>query len=379
MPQTPPARSAPPMDLSVEATDQREPAAACRRLQRHARGDRAAVVPAGVSRPRRQHGATDLARGADRLMPGSRAVADQSLHRSQGRLGLRRRHHGQHLVLCDLDELAQSRPRAHADDHPREQLHAVDGQLRRLFHRRHPGLGLCGLHHRQSPADVRAADAGLGVLHRRARGHDGHPHEAADDQYRAAALPVRHRGGRDLARAACQKLAGSARGQGTRSRRAHCRDRQGLGRRAVDDEREPRTLFQRGPADGPAEVAPRQSLRSLVGPHRGLFLGFHISRRRRHHRHAGLRDHARLGHVVLGCGRAGPPDERRHRRCGLRGNRAVDALVRRVLHGGRGTVELCAELAHGIERVPRSRTHALLALGGCERSEAASRRLSRRR
>ena len=45
------------------------------------------------------------------------------------------------------------------------------------------------------PVDVRAADAGLGVLHRRARGHDGHPHEAADDQYRAAALPVRHRGG----------------------------------------------------------------------------------------------------------------------------------------------------------------------------------------
>jgi hypothetical protein len=37
--------------------------------------------------------------------------------------------------------------------------------------------------------------SGLGVLHRRARGHDGHPHEAADDQYRAAALPFRHRGG----------------------------------------------------------------------------------------------------------------------------------------------------------------------------------------
>ena len=27
------------------------------------------------------------------------------------------------------------------------------------------------------------------------RGHDGHPHEAADDQYRAVALPFRHRGG----------------------------------------------------------------------------------------------------------------------------------------------------------------------------------------
>src|SRR5437016_6712735 len=30
----------------------------------------------------------------------------------------------------------------------------------------------------------------------------------------------------------------------------------------------------------------------------------------------------------------------------------VDALVRRVLHGGRGTDEFCAELAHGIKRIP---------------------------
>ena len=44
---------------------------------------------------------------------------------------------------------------------------------------------------------------------------------------------------------------------------------------------EPRTLFKRGPSDKPAEVAPRQSLRSLVGPHRHLFLGFHLCRRRR--------------------------------------------------------------------------------------------------
>ena len=72
-----------------------------------------------------------------------------------------------------------------------------------------------------------------------------------------------------------------------------------------------RTLFEWGAADRPAEVAPRQPLRRLGGPHRPLFLGFHLSRRRRHHRHAGLRDHARLGHVVLGRGRADPPGERR--------------------------------------------------------------------
>jgi hypothetical protein len=280
-------------------------------------------------------------------MPGRRAVADQPLHRPQGRLGLRRRHHGMHLVVCDLDELAQNRPGAHADDHPREQLHAVDGQFRRLLHGRHACLGLCRLHHHQPAIDVCTVDAGLGVLHRRARGDDGHPHEASDDQYRAAAFPVRHRGGRDLARAACPERAGAARGEGAWIRRAHRRDRQVLGGGIVDNQRKPGTLFQRGAADGPAEVAARQSLRSLVGPHRGLFMGFHLSRRRRDHRNAGLCDHAGLGHVVLGRGRADPPDQRRHRGCGVRQHCAVDALVRRVLHGGRGTVEFCAQLAHG--------------------------------
>ena len=101
-----------------------------------------------------------------------------------------------------------------------------------------------------------------------------------------------------------------------------------------------------------AEVASRQSLRSLVGPHGRLFLGFHLSRRRRHHRNASLRDHVRLRNVVLGCGRAGPPDERRHRRCGLRRHRAVDALVRRVLYGSRRTDEFCADVARSTQRVP---------------------------
>ncbi len=91
---------------------------------------------------------------------------------------------------------------------------------------------------------------------------------------------------------------------------------------------------------------------------------------RRHHRHAGLRHHARLGHVMLGCGRADPPDQRRHRRCRLCRYRAVDALVRRVLHGGGWAVEFRAELAHGIESVPRPRTNAFLPLSGCERTQS---------
>ena len=55
-------------------------------------------------------------------------------------------------------------------------------------------------------------------------------------------------------------------------------------------------------------------------------------------------------------------------RCGLRRDRAVDALVRRVLHGDRGTVEFCAKLAHGTERVPRSRTNARLPHSGGART-----------
>jgi hypothetical protein len=72
----------------------------------------------------------------------------------------------------------------------------------------------------------------------------------------------------------------------------------------------------------------------------------------RHHRHAGLRDHVRLGHVVLRRGRTDPPEQWRHRRHGLRRHRAVDALVRRVLHGDIGAAEFCAELANGIDRIP---------------------------
>jgi hypothetical protein len=53
-----------------------------------------------------------------------------------------------------------------------------------------------------------------GVLHRRTWRDDGDPHEATDDQYRAAALPVRCGGCRNPARAACDQLKGHTRRQG---------------------------------------------------------------------------------------------------------------------------------------------------------------------
>src|SRR4029077_11453855 len=43
---------------------------------------------------------------------------------------------------------------------------------------------------------------------------------------------------------------------------------------------------------------------------------------------------------------------------------------RRVLHGGRRTVEFRAELARGIESVPRPRSTAFLPLGGGERTQS---------
>src|SRR5258707_7234487 len=117
VPQTPPARSAPSMDLSVAATDQRDwplPVAGFKGTPEEIEQQWYEQVYRG----RGDSMAQLTWRAVLILMPGSRVVAHQSLHRSQSRLGLRRRHYGQHLVLCNLDELAQSRPRAHADDHP---------------------------------------------------------------------------------------------------------------------------------------------------------------------------------------------------------------------------------------------------------------------
>jgi len=61
--------------------------------------------------------AADLARGVDWLVPGSVLSLTNlyiGLKAGWGSASPSR----QHLVLCDLDELAQNRHRAHADDHP---------------------------------------------------------------------------------------------------------------------------------------------------------------------------------------------------------------------------------------------------------------------
>ena len=91
--------------------------------------------------------------------------------------------------------------RAHAHDHPREQLHAVHRQLGGLSDGRHAHLGDRGVHAHHRPAPCLLDAARLGVLPGGPRGDHGHADEAPDDQRRAAPLPQRHRGGRDAARA----------------------------------------------------------------------------------------------------------------------------------------------------------------------------------
>src|SRR5882724_2201851 len=67
--------------------------AADRALSRHSRRNRAPVVRAGLPRTRRQHAPAHLARRAHGLRAGRPALSHQSLHRSQGGLGLRGGHH----------------------------------------------------------------------------------------------------------------------------------------------------------------------------------------------------------------------------------------------------------------------------------------------
>ncbi len=122
---------------------------------------------------------------------GRRALADQHLYRSQGRLGVRRRHHGLYSLLRHLDRLLQNETGQIADDHPREQLHAVDRQRRGIFHRRNPGLRVRRVYHAQRSNTSAWLDAGMGLLHRHTRRDHGGADEAADDQCRAAPIPQR--------------------------------------------------------------------------------------------------------------------------------------------------------------------------------------------
>ena len=87
----------------------------------------------------------------------------------------------------------QDWPGRHADDHLGKQLHAIYRQFGGLLDRRHAGVGIRRLHDAQSHQSIaHSADAGLGVLPRRARRDNGDSHEAADDQRRATPLSQRH-------------------------------------------------------------------------------------------------------------------------------------------------------------------------------------------
>ena len=178
------------------------------------------MVRAGLPRPRRPDGPAHVARGADGLGAGRDALPHQPLHRAQGGLGLRGRHHRLHPFVRDLERALPAGPRAHPDDHSREQLHAVHRERGGLLHRRDAHLRLRGLHAHQRPNAIPPGDARVDLLPVGARGDHGHPHEAPDDQHRAAPLPERHRGGRDAPGAPRGRRPRRALGPGPRLGRA---------------------------------------------------------------------------------------------------------------------------------------------------------------
>ena len=137
----------------------------------HARGDRAQsparhlahrggdsrrgrVVPPGI--PRRRSPAANPARRGHGLAARVPARVHQSLCWPEDRLGPGRGDHGLHRLVCPVECLPEGRPGAHAAVHPREQLPAIYGFGRRVFHRQHHGLR----HARAASAQRDAAGSG---------------------------------------------------------------------------------------------------------------------------------------------------------------------------------------------------------------------------
>ena len=167
-----------------------------------------------LPRARRPDAPAHLAGGPHGLGARGRPLAHQPLYRPQGGLGLRCGDHGVHPLVRHLDHAAPSPHRAHTHDHPREQLHAVHGELGGLLDRRNAHFRFRGLHAHHQQHLAAPGDARVGVLPRGARGDHGDSHEAADDQHRAASLPEWHRGRRNAARAPLRRGQGHALRQG---------------------------------------------------------------------------------------------------------------------------------------------------------------------
>ena len=141
----------------------------------------------------------------------------------QDRLAPRRRAHGVHPLVHGLDASSQGGPREDADDHPREQLHAVDGVGRGLRDRQHarsrPSPRCSCSRRRDEPAGTQLPWYVVGAwvfFLRRARRVARHPDEAEHDQPRAAASSPRAR------RPRCSLQSLYSEGPRRSSRRARC-------------------------------------------------------------------------------------------------------------------------------------------------------------
>ena len=279
--------------------------------------------------------------------------AHQPLHRAQGGLGLRRRHHRVHPLVRHLVGPAPDRRRAHAHDHPREQLHAVHGELGGLLHRRHAHLRLRRLHASSTGPPMSLPDMLAWVFFLAVLGV-------------TMAIPMK----RQMINveqlrfpsgiAAAETLAGAARGGRRRGARG-AGARLGRGHRALLGKFWAEGLvLVSGSARTPFMIGLLADLhstgawlgRSVDGTHGAAFLGAHVHRRRRHHRPARVAASMLLGSVVPGSmfvpvlQRGGVIEG-----AGYAAARAVDALARRSLHGQLEPALVCAAVAHGAARL----------------------------
>ena len=157
-------------------------------VQERVPGRRAAVHPALVprgQRARRAHGAL------------------QPLRRPQDRLGPRRRHHRVHpLVRASTRRSRASLPRVFGSNLTILENNAMQSTASTAGYRRATVIhvGHLGDAHGAAATTCRWLTLmGWTLLHGRARHRHGHPDEAADDQHRAAPLPLGHRRRRDAA------------------------------------------------------------------------------------------------------------------------------------------------------------------------------------
>jgi hypothetical protein len=140
----------------------------------------------------RPHAPADVSSGNHGHALGRFYVAIKPLCGAEDRMGFGSGYYSLHSILRHLDHATQALHSSHNQRHvhSREQRNAVYPLLG-LLHRRNNGLCGCRISHSDRPSHGLLGASCLDILPGSSGRHDDHPHEAADDQYRAAALSLR--------------------------------------------------------------------------------------------------------------------------------------------------------------------------------------------